>query len=141
MRSNLVELMDALVQEKSRHEDPLLDGTFLATLQAPSHQELINACYDEPRPSRQLINALNAIGDAYVAQARFYRKQRVSDAIRLLSKLREAAVDQLNRTDPRPERRDYRTGATMPDGLRVVVDRWQREEIAVRNHHNEADDE
>ena len=96
---NVEALLGAVLQYQSKHQDTLMDGTFLGTLRAPSHHQLILACADEPNKTIPMIRALTALGDAYIQMRDDYRVLRVSDAIRMLSKLREAAMDKPNPSD------------------------------------------
>lgn len=91
------DLVQAVLAYKSKYQDPLMDGTFLATLKAKSHQQLLCTCFHEPNKTLPMIQALVALGNAYADQEARYKKLTVSDAIRMLSRLREAAMDK-----PRP---------------------------------------
>jgi hypothetical protein len=80
--------MFALNEHVTKTGAPLLDATFLGTLQLKSHRFLLETCLDEPNPSPAVVRALTALGNAWMST---YRKPKVTDAIRMLSALREAA--------------------------------------------------
>lgn len=109
MRASIDELMLALNDHRTKTGDRLEDGTFLGVLQKTSHRFLLETCYDESRPTLDMIKALAAIGDAFLNTT---RKARVSDAIRLLSKLREAAMTKDGRSK----------------NLQLSLDNWLKEE-------------
>jgi hypothetical protein len=108
VRTSLEELLFALNDHVTKSGDRLEDATFLGTLQLKSHRFLLETCYDEPKPTLEMIKALAELGQAFTAVT---RKPRVTDAIRLLSKLREAAMDK-----PEPSR-----------NLRLALDNWKTE--------------
>jgi hypothetical protein len=88
VRSNLDELMFALNEHVTKAGTPLLDATFLGTLQLPSHRFLLESCVDVCHPSPALVVAMTHIGNAWVNKK---SSLKVTDALRLLSGLREAA--------------------------------------------------
>ena len=104
----MFDLNDHVVITKSGHE-PLLDATFLGTLQLKTHRALIESAIDQPNKTIPVIRALSEFGHVHTHPS---KKPKVTDAIRLVSKLRDALLDQ-----PRPTQ-----------NVRDAIHAWVREE-------------
>jgi hypothetical protein len=99
--NNLERLMLALndhVTLTKAGREPLLDATYLGTLQLKTHRYLLEAAIDQPGKSMAVLKALCELGNAF-NDATEKKPARVTDAIRLISKLRDALLDQRQPSD------------------------------------------
>jgi hypothetical protein len=85
----MFDLNDHVTVTKTGRE-PLLDATYLGTLQLRTHRALLEAAIDQPRKSLAVFRALANLADAHAAT----KPPKVTDAIRLIGKLRDALMDQ-----------------------------------------------
>lgn len=127
------ELMLALNGHVNGSGEPMMDATFLGTLQIKSHRKLLEACVDQSHQSSAMLKALGALGNAWVSPS---RRPVVRDAVRLLADLRNAAIDYIERWYGRPSQ-----------NLVDVIEEWRTEQVRVdkarktRMHPPDADDE
>jgi len=85
----MFDLNDHVIVTKTGRE-PLLDATYLGTLQLRTHRALLEAAIDQPRKSLAVFRALAELANAHQAT----KPPKVTDAIKLVGKLRDALLDQ-----------------------------------------------
>lgn len=101
-------LNDHVVITKAGRE-PLFDATYLGTLQLRTHRSLLESAVDQPNKTMGVIKALAELGNTFTHPTKV---PKVTDAIRLISRLRDALLDQ-----PHPS-----------ENVKGAIALWQREE-------------
>lgn len=109
-QTSVDDLMLALNDHRTGAGEPLLDATFLGTLQIRSHRLLLEAVVDQPNKSVAMLQALSALGQSWTAQL---RRPTALDATRLVSRLRDAVLEFRGRPSV---------------NLLTAINKWQREE-------------